>query len=70
MFRCSGELKLTTALAFFQYRFSDSLSDNPPLISHCHGELSLMVIRDSKMFMTTTFIPVGKLLTTPFPVLP
>ncbi len=30
----------------------------------CHCELSLKVIRDNDVFMTTTFIPVGRLLTT------
>lgn len=28
---CSGQLKLATALEFFQYRFSDSFGGNPPL---------------------------------------
>ncbi|WP_334362266.1 hypothetical protein [Enterobacter hormaechei] len=28
---CSGQLKLATALDFFQYRFSDSFGGNPPL---------------------------------------
>lgn len=28
---CSGQLKLATALQFFQYRFSDSFGGNPPL---------------------------------------
>ena len=27
---CSGQLKLATDLAFFQYRFSDSFGGNPP----------------------------------------
>ncbi len=30
---CSGQLKLATALEFFQYRFSDSFGGNPPLYS-------------------------------------
>ncbi len=30
-FYCSGQLKLATALDFFQYRFSDSFGGNPPL---------------------------------------
>lgn len=29
--QCSGQLKLATALEFFQYRFSDSFGGNPPL---------------------------------------
>ena len=29
--KCSGQLKLATALEFFQYRFSDSFGGNPPL---------------------------------------
>ncbi len=28
---CCGQLKLATALEFFQYRFSDSFGGNPPL---------------------------------------
>ena len=28
-----GQLKLATALEFFQYRFSDSFGGNPPLYS-------------------------------------
>lgn len=32
-FVCSGQLKLATALEFFQYRFSDSFGGNPPLYS-------------------------------------
>ncbi|MCW0944699.1 hypothetical protein OIU54_26855, partial [Citrobacter freundii] len=28
-FHCSGQLKLATALEFFQYRFSDSFGGNP-----------------------------------------
>ncbi|WP_024554836.1 ParB/RepB/Spo0J family partition protein, partial [Franconibacter helveticus] len=31
--KCSGQLKLATALEFFQYRFSDSFGGNPPLYS-------------------------------------
>jgi hypothetical protein len=31
MAECSGQLKLATALEFFQYRFSDSFGGNPPL---------------------------------------
>ncbi|HGH8124405.1 TPA: hypothetical protein ACJOGX_004662 [Enterobacter kobei] len=30
---CCGQLKLATALEFFQYRFSDSFGGNPPLYS-------------------------------------
>ncbi len=30
---CCGQLKLPTALEFFQYRFSDSFGGNPPLYS-------------------------------------
>ncbi|CAH3370719.1 hypothetical protein AI2642V1_0788 [Citrobacter freundii] len=36
----------------------------PHLIRFCHCKLSLKAIRDSGVFMTTTFIPVGRLLTT------
>lgn len=37
---------------------------SPHLIRLCHCELSLRVIWDRDVFMTTTFIPVGGLLTT------
>ncbi len=33
MRKCSGQQKLSTALEFFQYRFSDSFGGNPPLYS-------------------------------------
>ncbi|HAU5647725.1 TPA: hypothetical protein JD336_17480 [Serratia marcescens] len=33
MYWCCGQLKLATALEFFQYRFSDSFGGNPPLYS-------------------------------------
>ncbi len=33
MQHCCGQLKLATALEFFQYRFSDSFGGNPPLYS-------------------------------------
>lgn len=36
----------------------------PHLVRFCHCELSLKAIRDSDVFMTNTFIPVGRLLTT------
>ena len=36
---CSGQLKLATVLEFFQYRFSDSFGDNPPLYSCGLSEL-------------------------------
>lgn len=36
---CSGQLKLATALEFFQYRFSDLFGDNPPLYSCGLSEL-------------------------------
>ncbi|HEB1535317.1 TPA: hypothetical protein RY454_004621, partial [Escherichia albertii] len=41
----------------------------PHLIWHGHGELPFKVVRDSNMFMTTTFIPVSRLLTADQPLL-
>ncbi|HHX8116436.1 TPA: hypothetical protein ACVNQN_000176 [Escherichia coli] len=38
-YECSGQLKLATVLEFFQYRFSDSFGDNPPLYSCGLSEL-------------------------------
>ncbi|RXA99298.1 hypothetical protein EO241_28665 [Escherichia coli] len=41
----------------------------PHLIWLGHGELPFKVVRDSNMFMTTTFIPVSRLLTADQPQL-
>ena len=41
----------------------------PHLIWLAHGELSFKVVRDSNMFMPTTFIPVSRLLTADQPQL-